>query len=189
MWLIVVWSPQYGCTGDLPRNPDVRSNGVDSFDFMLLVIRAKGGGWVFKTTWSSVLVVVIGDNSKQYSRSAVGCLGRRSGSSPRGSSGMCVLQTRGYPDDVQAVDGQTVAGAVILSTSDYHFLVIAVAANLFALGSVSSCWLIVVWSPQYGCTEDYPRNPDVPKQWSRLVRLHASGHPCHHRSVTHATET
>jgi hypothetical protein len=41
---------------------------------MLLDIRAKGGGWDFKTTRSSVLVVVIGDNSKQYSRSAVGCL-------------------------------------------------------------------------------------------------------------------
>jgi hypothetical protein len=50
---------------------------------------------------------------------------------------------------------------LLLSTSDYHFLVIAVAANLIALGSVSSCRLIVVWNPQYGCTGDLPRNPDV----------------------------
>jgi hypothetical protein len=42
---------------------------------MLFDIRAKGG-WVRtpKTSRSSVLVVVIVDNSKQYSRSAVGCL-------------------------------------------------------------------------------------------------------------------
>ena len=36
-------------------------------------------------------------------------------------------------------------------------------------------WLIVVWSPQYGCTGDYPRNPDAPNHWSRLIRLQASG--------------
>jgi hypothetical protein len=36
----------------------------------------------FKTTSSSVLVVVIVDNSKQYSRSAVGCLAADEESSP-----------------------------------------------------------------------------------------------------------
>ena len=44
--------------------------------------------------------------------------------------------------------------------------------------------MIVVWSPQYGRTEGYPRNPDSQRPWSRLVRLHASKNPCHHRSVT-----
>ena len=56
-----------------------QSSGVDSFDSKLLVIRAKGGGWDFKTTRLSVLVVVIHDNSKQYSRLAVGCLAANQG--------------------------------------------------------------------------------------------------------------
>jgi hypothetical protein len=73
---------------------------------------------------------------------------------------MCDLQTRGHTDDVRTVDGQTVAGAAIVYVC-LSLLGDSRCRQSLALGSVSFMWLIVVWSPQYGCTGDLPRNPDV----------------------------
>ena len=61
----------------------------------------------------SVLVVFNDANNKQYTHSAVGC-SAADHVIPRNVLRMRDFQTRGHTDDVQTVDGQTVADAAIV---------------------------------------------------------------------------